>query len=362
MNSSDDSEFPQTSRRKSTSSSLVSVHVLSESVFCPRAGLIASESASEDLDGEPNLGPRLDPFIDYDERRLLEELKRAYSDLSLWAISLIPASLVVFAALMFKQLVLALVLIFPVCILLVKCNEAFQEIVLLVRERMRLRSAPEMQIDLAPTEVIHLSWWSLRKAGFDCVLVRDRLETLDGSLTGKPWRVLKKGNTIAAPVIRREFGRDDWGSQHEMRLAAYCDLIEQCENRSCPFGVILFAGTSVCAIIPNTQEMKRKKRHALEELNRLLTLRSLGSFQPPAPTDNRCVGCEFGRPREYRPENSETHSRGFALPACISETKHSDGSVRGQFHSDCGDFFRWVPPHQSAINLGIAQTRANANS
>ena len=33
----------------------------------------------------------------------------------------------------------------------------------------------------------------------------------------------------------------------------------------------------------------------------------------------------------------------------------SDGQLRGAFHCDCGDRFKWVPPHKDAIGLGIAR-------
>lgn len=337
---------------------LLSVHVLSEHVFCPRAGLIASESGPDSGDEEPMLGPRLDPFVDYDEQMFVEELRRAYAELTRFLTWLAPASFVVFVAAIYRQPFLALFLSLPPCMLLAKCAEVFGEIVSLIRERTKYKSAPSIEIDLAPTEVIHLSWWSLRKAGFDCIRLEDRIESLDGSLTGKPWRILRKGNTIAAPVIRRKKGCEDWHKQHEIRIAAYCDLIENSEGGKCPFGVILFAGTSECVIIPNLHSLQQRKRRAVEDFNQLLAIQMLSGFEPPAPTDNRCAGCEFGRPREFQLGKSETVLNGRELVPCKSESRRSsDGTVRGVFHSDCGDRFRWVPPHRQSEDLGISQTR-----
>ena len=42
-------------------------------------------------------------------------------------------------------------------------------IVQLVRERMRFEAAAPAAIDLAAQEVRKVNWWSLRKAGFDCL-------------------------------------------------------------------------------------------------------------------------------------------------------------------------------------------------
>lgn len=341
----------------SSSDRLLSVHVLSEHVFCPRAGIIASESGPDLGDEEPMLGPRLDPFVDYNEQTFVEELRRAYAELFRFLTWLVPASFVVFLAAIFRQPYLALLLTLPGCILVAKCAEIFVEIVALIRERSKFKSAPGIQIDLAPTEVIRLSWWTLRKGGFDCIPVKDRLETIDGSLTGRPWRILRKGNTFAAPVIRRQKGCDDWHKQHEIRIAAYCELIEKSGGGKCPFGVILFAGTSECVIIPNSSSLQQRKRRAMEDFNQLLAIQMLNGLEPPAPSDNRCAGCEFGRPREFQQGKSETVLNGTALVACKSESKRSDGSVRGLYHSDCGDRFRWAPPHHRAEELGITQKR-----
>jgi hypothetical protein len=68
-----------------------------------------------------------------------------------------------------------LVLSLPLLLLLAKSWEAMMQIITLVRERAIYLAAAIVEVDLAPTEVQRLSWWSLRKAGFDCIKLADSL-------------------------------------------------------------------------------------------------------------------------------------------------------------------------------------------
>jgi len=244
----------------------------------------------------------------------------------------------------------------PLLILLAKSWDTLTHIIALVREQARYRAAAEVEIDLLPTEVRRLNWWSLRKAGFDCIKLLDALSAPDGDLNGKPWRILTKGNTIGVPVIRRHQGNSDWGPQHEVRIAAYCDLIEKCQNQSAPFGVILFAGSTECVIIPNTPALQTRCRLALESVQEFLEIQARGTRIPAAPTDKRCTGCPYGKPREFQRGKSESvFNEKPVTPYTTNSYRPSDGKLRGTFHCDCGDRFQWVPPHRDAVKLGIAK-------
>jgi len=357
MNAGDDSDFSPASRFRFPARRPIGVHVLSEHVFCPRAAVIAYESSGDVGDEEPNLGPRLDLFIDYNEHKFTEALQQAWGEMRLWLTLMAPAVLVVMLACYFHSVLAGLVLSLPVFILLAKCWDTLTHIIALVREQARYRAAPEVVIDPEPTEVKRLSWWSLRKAGFDCNKPVDALSDPDGAVNGRPWRMLRKG-TIAVPVIRRHHGNADWGPQHEVRIAAYCDLIEKCTGGEAPFGVILFAGTSHCAIIPNTNARQTLYDRALKDVTKFLEIQAAGTHIPSTPTDHRCTGCPHGKPRKLQQGRSETISNGRPLPAYTTNSvRASDGQVRGVFHCNCGDRFSWVPPHKDAINLGIAKAR-----
>jgi len=123
--------------------------------------------------------------------------------------------------------------------------------------------------------------------------------------------------------------------------------------------VILFAGTSDCVIIPITSARQTTYDHALKDLVKFLDVHAGGNFFPSIPTDNRCVGCPYGLPRKFQQGKSETISNGKPLPAYSTNSYRPDGELRGEFHSTCGDRFRWVPSHKDAIALGIAKEPGN---
>lgn len=120
--------------------------------------------------------------------------------------------------------------------------------------------------------------------------------------------------------------------------------------------MILFAGTSDCVIIPNTNARQTLYDRALKEVIKFLEIQSAGTHIPCAPTDRRCAGCLHSKPRQFLRGKSETVSNGKPLPAYTTNSvRASDGQLRGTFHCDCGDRFKWVPPHKDAIGLGIAR-------
>lgn len=349
-------ELSRSSHSKTPVGQLLSVHVLSEHVFCTRAGVIASESGADTGDEERELGPRLDPYIDYDEHKFLEALRQASGEIRLWLTWLAPATFVLFISILFDAPFVAVWVSLPVLILLGKTGEGLMTIIELIRERTKFRSAPVIELDLAPTKVTHANWWSLRKAGFVCDRLKERLEVPDGTLTGNPWRILTKRNTINVPVIRRQRGRSEWFPQHEVRLIAYCRLIEQTMGGKCPFGVILFGGTSNCVIIPNSLDRQKQTRLAIDDIHEWQGIQLLQPTQPPPPSGNQCAGCALGKPRLYRAGSSETILNGKALPACTaSGDARSNESSREKYHSDCGDRFEWVPRHDRAKELGIRE-------
>lgn len=356
MNADDESGFSHAARFKfpTRQTGGIGVHVLSEHVFCPRAALIASESGRDEGDEEPILGPRLDLFIEYSEHRFIEALKQSWGEMRLWLTLMAFALLIVMLAGSLHSLTSAVILSLPIFILLAKCWDTLTQIIALIREQALYRAAPEVVIDLEPTEVKRLSWWSLRKAGFDCNKPPEGFDSPAGDLAGKPWRLLRKGS-LMIPVIRRRQGSSEWGNQHEVRLSAYCDLIEKCTGGDAPFGVIVFAGTSDCVIIPNNKTRQTIYERALKDALQFMEPNRDGPPPTNPPTDNRCSGCPHGKPRMFQPGKSETVVNGKPLSACTANSIRPDGQFRGEFHSTCGDHFRWTPPHQDAVALGIAK-------
>ena len=132
----------------------IGVHVLSESVFCPRAGVLAWESGEDTGDEEPSLGPRLDDFLDYDEGRFAEELRVAWGSLRRW-LAFFPfagvLTAIVWCTISPLMGVVSSVLLFVLAAL---SWDTAVRIVQLIRERMRFEAAAPAAIDLgAPTKL-----------------------------------------------------------------------------------------------------------------------------------------------------------------------------------------------------------------
>ena len=329
----------------------VNVHVLSESVFCPRAAILALESGEDTGDEEPSLGPRLDDFADYDEHRFVEELHAAWGKVRLWLTLAAPAALLVFLVWRVVSPLAAAVASLPLFYVAAQLWDAFMRIVELVREHAVFKAAAPATIDMAPQQVREINWWSLRKAGFDCRKPVDPYRDPGQRVVGKPWRVLTKDTTVRIPVIRKHRGERVWRQQHLVRSAAYCQLIKTCELGDAPFGVLMFAGSYDCLILPNTTSAQFQFEKTLEDARELLQVLDGGKYVPAEPADNRCSRCHWGKPCEYVAGKTDTVLNGNELVPLRTK-------ARGRyFHSPCGDRFHWVPPHEDAVALGIGEGR-----
>jgi hypothetical protein len=141
-----------------------------------------------------------------------------------------------------------------------------------------------------------------------------------------------------------------------IRIAAYCQLIEACEGADSPFGVLMFAGSYDCVIIPNSSAAHLQLDLALDSarefvLSSVAAKRNGEKLWIDAPTDNRCNGCHFGKPRKHQLGSATIleDKEVTALP-----TRAANGK---SYHCDCGDRFTWVPPHKDAVALEIAKPR-----
>ena len=202
-----------------------------------------------------------------------------------------------------------------------------------------------------PQQIQEVNWWSLRKAGFDCQKLVDPHRDPAERLVGRPWRVLTKGTTLRIPVIRKHRGERVWRPQHVVRVAAYCRLIKNCELGNSPFGVLMFAGSYECLIIPNTTAAQFQLEKALEDVREFLNVYEGGKFIPTEPADNRCSGCHWGKPCQFVAGKTDTILNGNPVIPLRTKAKEQ------YFHCACGDRFQWVPPHDDSVGLGIAERR-----
>ncbi len=332
----------------------VNVQVVSEHFYCPRAGLLAYESEDDTEDEEPRLGPRLDGFADYDKHRFAEELQAAWDSLVRLLTLVAPALLLVLGMFHFVSLFWAAMASWPLIYFTFELWGTFMRIASLRREHALFEAAPVLEVDREPKEHYQINWWSLRKAGFDCRKPADSHSDHEQRLAGRPWRILTKDTTLHIPVVRKHRGGRKWGRQHVIRVAAYCHLLKVCQLADAPFGVLMFNDSYECVVIPNTSSAQLEFWKALEDAREFLAKVEQDGYKPPAPTDNRCKGCNQGKPRRYVPGESETVLKGERQVPILSKARNGK-----HYHCNCQDRFDDAPPpHEKAVWLGIARPRA----
>jgi len=345
MNRNSDFGIPLNDGRFSPRRRSVGVHALSEFVFCPRAGVLSSESQRDD-DGEEDvsLGPKLSGFFDYDARIFAERSAAEWSRVKQWLTLLAPCVLLVWVVWRMASPFAAIVASLPSLYVLARLWDVGRALAILKKERAVFNVAPTTAVDMNPNQISQINWWTLRKAGFDCVRSRDAY--VDEELKGRPWRLLVKDTQWRIPVIRKHRGEKTCGPQHVVRAAAYCRLVETCEGGRAPFAILLFADSYDAIVIPNSPNAQAMLDRSLREMDDVLTAFERTRLQPAAPTDQRCKGCHWGKPTSFR---NETVLNGVPVPPIRIE-----GVGSANYHSCCGDRFQWVAPHESTIALQAA--------
>jgi len=218
----------------SSSPKEVGVHVLSEYVFCPRAAVLARESGKDDGEVEHPLGPRLDGFADYDERRFVEELHAAWGELRFWLTLLAPATLLMLLA---WRLVsgYAGVVAQPAAVAFRRESGcALMRIWQLVRERAIFAAAVPATIDLASPEIREVNWWSLRKAGFRLPEAQRGLPLPRSTIGGLAVADAHEDRILRIPVVRKHRGKRQCRPQQVVRIAAYCRLMRRTKGQNLP--------------------------------------------------------------------------------------------------------------------------------
>jgi hypothetical protein len=123
-------------------------------------------------------------------------------------------------------------------------------------------------------------------------------------------------------------------------------LIETCEGRESPAGILLFGNTYYGRTIPNSSPAKAALAGALTAARAILDGNDEPLRDPPAAEN--CAGCPWGCPRRFRQFVTETEVAGEVLP--VFGTVAPDKQL---YHSPCGDRFEWVAPHELALRLHL---------
>ena len=327
--------------------SWINAHVLAESMYCPRAGMMAFEHKQADRGQELDRSPRLDYLPDFSVEMIEAGLNRASN--AVWR-SLTWTPPVVLIAIIAGRLDGRPWWLILIPAALFGGRWLYRKLCEVVELSRRLRAAhaalPE-EPNPDSTQMQPVNWWSLLKAGFSSVEYEDSHEDPDRHFSGRPWRVLHKGS-LRVPVFRKRSGKHEVRRQHVVRMAAYCHLLETCEGGQSPYGIVLFGDGYEGLTVPCSGENREAFAQSLDNARTLIEAVRSGGLMPDTPPGNTCCACPLGRPRVHRPGMTDTHLNGKQVAPFRTR-----GADQRLYHSPCGDRFDWVPPHESALEKGL---------
>lgn len=316
----------------------ISVHALSEFVFCPRAGLLAFESAPEDP-GHDLGAQRLDFAPNY----LVGALQKEFVQLLAIAVALTVTAVVAtvfcwrsdfsFGRFAGLGIVYAFFKLTP---------PIFVDLIRVSAALFRATVSSAREPDLSNPEDERIGWWQLVSAGYD-VTVSNKLHDAEANIGGNPWRLMIMGRTVVPVFLRRSADTEQLRTKHRVRMNAYCRLLTLAGNES-PFGVILDYGTEKCWIVKPTSASWQQALSHLESFRRAIAQATIKS-QPVEPNNpSICRGCPWGEPTTVPPTEPLATCSGIQL------SPHWIASGSTRFHSICGDRFRWTPIHERTLS------------
>ncbi|MCI0402396.1 MAG: hypothetical protein L0212_02600 [Acidobacteria bacterium] len=323
------------------------VYVLTEFVFCPRAGLCALGAEREEEEEPPPAWGRWPAY--YTLREIEGGLVRAFRHV--WVLLFLTVAAGVSGVVLEHVAVAYWPLgLGAACLWFGLCTaQRGVLIVALELRRRRALGAPPVEPDPASSAPQVVQWWELLRADFEPIPVPASLHDPEWNLSGRPWRLLRKGGRLI-PVWRLNNPNREIHLQHRVRMVAYCHLLERSlGSEGCaPYGVILFGdsyeGTTVSFSLANLQTLFAELSRAHQSIRD-----SERGVDPPEPNSARlCWGCPHGRPEPYRPGRSNHRHLGRSLPV----VRAVDARER-VYHSHCGDRSCWLPRHEVTINKNL---------
>ena len=324
------------------------VHALTEFVFCQRAGVLATEMQSDyENRDQPNA---LRFSMPYSHQELERSVGRNLN--LLWLV--LAADIGAFATAIFGVVTNNLVAALVAAVILVILATPTRRRLAAAQRLLRLRAAVSAQTgntpDLNATDAQPIDWWRLLADDWMSVRNHEVYRDEELCLSGAPWRVLRKGS-ISIPIFKyshADLENPQVFPQHEIRLAGYCHLIETCEARDCPCGVLLFGDSYRGVTVPFNDDAREGLQKALLVAREVLHLAAQHQEEPSPAESALCRGCPCGKPRIFRQDVTEISREGEFVPVFGSVA--TNGKL---YHSACGDRFAWVPPHEDSISLGI---------
>jgi len=322
----------------------LSVYVLTEFVFCPRAGLCTHEQPKEidDPDGKPSANYL--PIHDPTELELMlkETLRQLFNiflgggaaTLLLALMGWLSGWLVLWGIAAGAGLLTAYAL-----------YDRFTWIVTM-RAHLKIWKAALPQLpDPESAKIQYVHWCELLAAGFMLTEPKNAYNHIPWRLGGKPWRLLEHGE-LRIPVFMPGRPWKDLFPQHFVRMAAYCRLIEACEGFKSPYGVIVMPDSFQAIIVPCTAKSREDFEQALYRSRKIIREAEEQNARPYMPNGGTlCRECPHGEPRVFR--NGKPFMRGD-MPLVPKITPGRNGK---KYHSLCGDRFQETPPHETTERL-----------
>lgn len=324
---------------------MIGIHVLSQFVYCPRAGVCAHETRQCDLDEEP-LPANLVDLPQYELSQIEEGFARAKSQL------LIVVGAVMFVAALgfyvtarfappFVWLLVAFLILslWPI-------YWSGVPVWVLSRRAAAFRNAVAREPDAEADEIQTANWFEMLRAGFMSIDYH-RLTHERWKVCGRPWRVLRRGN-LRIPVFFQVGADQNLHPKHLAKVAAYCHLFQAVETCESPYALILKENSFEAYAVPNNPR-SRKIFHDALRLARRTIREQAARVQPAAPSQvSLCSGCPFGLPERFMPgETDEVQTRISLEVFLVSD---QEGNT---YHSFCGDRFRWLPRHAQTLQRDL---------
>ncbi|MBX3412416.1 MAG: hypothetical protein KF708_06995 [Pirellulales bacterium] len=327
----------------------LTVHTLSEFVFCPRAGVLAYAQQQMDEIDEPPPRFNLDYLPDYSLALIEQALEHQLRDLRRLGIRF-AAALIALGWMFYDGLWLWML---PVAAVFATLSWRFadrlQSVMVLVSRRRSAREALDRQPIEDSDQMQRVNWWELLKAGYESEVYQHVLEDEDLKLAGRPWRVLVRGSlripvVMALPPNSRQAPTP--GPQQCARSAAYCRLLTTCVGGESPFGIVLFGNSYEGWTVPNTPQQQAEFDLVIARARELFESLTCDDEAARPDSTSVCNGCQHGEPVTV--EQGASRIAGSAIHGATGR----DGQ---QYHSPCGDRFRWRPPHHKARALGLVK-------
>ena len=309
-------------------------------VFCKRAGVVAFMKQGEIEEEEGPRIPNLGYLPIFDEEKLEERFKAILPSLKIsWLITACGLTIEWFVYIFVSHSLFVFILpaLFPAGYVAVRDTLILIEILAILSRYKSAVPTPLIEDAKGSHEI---TWWGLVKAGYRPIKPQAPFVDEDLQLGGLPWRLLSNSDGHRIAVIKHQGGELKIRDSHLMRLAAYSHLIRESEKASANWGVVIDGKTLKGFAIRISQNDRAQALSRLAELRNVLS-RFMQGNSPNKPGYRVCANCPFGYPKAYQIGVSESIlSQKHFTPNL--QLNRSERSV----HSDCGDVFRWRPPHK----------------